>query len=74
MVVLPEPGGPQRIIEASEPRCQHARERAVGAEQMVLADHLVERARAQPVGQRARAGQAAAGTARQIGRTGRSGW
>ena len=35
---------------------QHARQRAVGAEQMVLAHDLVECARAQPVGERARTG------------------
>ena len=33
---------------------QHPGERAVGAEQMILADHLGERLRAQPVGQRPR--------------------
>ena len=55
MVVLPTPGGPQRISEASDPRAKHARQGAIGSQQMVLADHLLERARAQPVGQRARA-------------------
>ena len=34
---------------------QHPRERAGGAEQMVLPDHFIQRARPQPVGQRARA-------------------
>ena len=57
IVVLPQPGGPQRISEASEPARQHARQRAVGTEQMVLADDLVECARTQPVGQRARTGR-----------------
>ena len=42
-VVLPQPGGPQRIIEAMRPRRDHPPDRPVGAEQMVLADHLVER-------------------------------
>ena len=46
---------------------QHARQRAVGAEQVVLPDHLVERARPQPVGQRARAGRRQ--LARVAGRT-----
>ena len=39
---------------AERARRQHARERAVGAEQMVLPDHLVELVRAQPVGERTR--------------------
>ena len=39
---------------AERARRQHAGQRAVGAEQMVLADHLVELLRAQPVGERAR--------------------
>ena len=37
------------------PALQHPGERAVGAEQMVLPDHLIERARPQPISQRARA-------------------
>jgi hypothetical protein len=36
---------------AKRPRLEHARERAVRPEQMVLPDHLVELLRAQPVRQ-----------------------
>ncbi len=39
---------------AERARLQHARQRAVGAEQMILADHLGELLRPQPVGERAR--------------------
>ncbi len=53
MVVLPTPGGPHRISEASEPCASIRVMRALGADQVILADHLVERARPQPVGQRA---------------------
>ena len=53
IVVLPQPGGPQRIIEASR-RCATMRPIGPsGPQQMVLADHLGERLRPQPVGQRA---------------------
>ena len=48
---------------------QHAGERAVGAQQMVLADHLVEFLRAQLVGERARRILVEAG-GREQGRTG----
>ena len=41
---------PHVIAEAAR---QHAGERAVRPHQMILPHHLVERARAQPVGQRA---------------------
>ena len=51
-MVLPTPGGPQKTIEPRLPSASIAAERAVGAEQVVLADHLVEPARAQPVGKR----------------------
>ena len=57
MVVLPEPGGPHRIIEASWPRASMPADRPVRAEQVVLADHLLQRLRPQPVGERARAGR-----------------
>ena len=53
-MVLPVPGGPQKISEPSEPAVEHARQRAVGPEQMILADHLGERLRAQLVGERPR--------------------
>ena len=61
IVVLPTPGGPQRISEASEPRSTMRDQRAVGAEQVVLADHLGEAAGAQAVGQRTRGGLRAGG-------------
>ena len=54
MVVLPVPGGPQRIIEDSRCALGHAADRAVRPQQMVLAHHLVEALRPQPVGQRPR--------------------
>ena len=51
-VVLPVPGGPQRITErAGRPRSARRRG-ASGPEQVLLAHHLVERGGAQPVGQR----------------------
>ena len=53
-MVLPVPGGPQKISEPRVRVVQHARQRAVGAEDMVLADDIGERARAQSVGQRMR--------------------
>ena len=45
-VVLPTPGGPHRIIECSRPDSKATRKRLAGAEQVALADHLVERAAA----------------------------
>ena len=53
MVVLPTPGGPQRMSEDEVPRREHRAERAVGAEELVLPDDLGEPLRAQAVGQRA---------------------
>ena len=53
-VVLPVPGGPQNTSEPSVRVVQHARQRAVGAEQMVLADDLGELVGPQLVGQRPR--------------------
>ena len=53
-MVLPVPGGPQKISEPSERVVQHAGERAVGTEQMILADHLGELIGAQLIGERPR--------------------
>ena len=53
MVVLPQPGGPQRISDASDPRSSIRVSVPSRAEQMVLTHHLVERAWPEPVGQRA---------------------
>ena len=47
-------GRPPEDQRAERAGVEHARERAVGAEQMVLPDHLRERRRPQPVGQRPR--------------------
>ena len=54
IVVLPLPGGPHRIIDGSAPAASIRPEHLVGAEQMLLADHLVEAPRAHPVRQRLR--------------------
>ena len=67
MVVLPTPGGPQKTIEPRLPLGEHAAERAVGAEQVVLPDDLVEAARPQPVGERPRRAGAARRRARRRG-------
>ena len=52
MLVLPVPGGPHSTMLDSLPGRDHPPDRALGAGQVLLADHLVERARAQPVGER----------------------
>ena len=54
MLVLPVPGGPHRIIERQFAGRDHPPERAVRPGQMLLADDVVERLRAQPLGQRRR--------------------
>ena len=46
-VVLPTPGGPHRIIECGFARFEGEPQRLAGAEQMLLADHVIERLRAQ---------------------------
>ena len=48
------PGGPHRIIEWQRARRDHLAEHLAGAEQMLLADDLVEAPRAHPVRQRLR--------------------
>ena len=53
-VVLPTPGGPHRIIECGLPDANATASGLPGAEQVALADHLVDRARAQPLGERRR--------------------
>ena len=54
IVVLPTPGRAPEDDRAEVPLGEHRAERAVGAEQVVLADDLLEPARAQPVGERPR--------------------
>ena len=44
MVVLPVPGGPQRITDDSRSASMSDPQRPAGAEQVLLADDLVERA------------------------------
>ena len=51
-VVLPTPGGPHRIIECSLPERERDRERLARREQVPLPDDVVDRARAQALGQR----------------------
>ena len=52
-VVLPTPGGPHRIIECSRPDSNAIAQRLAGPEQVLLADDLVQRLRAQALGERA---------------------
>ena len=66
MVVLPTPGGPQKTIEPRLPSASIRAERAVGAEQVVLADDLLE-PRAGAAGRRAGAARRRAGAARRPG-------
>ena len=47
-VVLPVPGGPQRITDESRSASISDAQRPARAEQLLLADDLVERARPQP--------------------------
>ena len=51
-VVLPVPGGPQRMIDCSASRSMASRSGLPGATRCCLADELVQRARAHAVGQR----------------------
>ena len=51
-VVLPQPGGPHRISEASRPALQHPRQRRLGPQELLLAHQLRQRLRPQPVGER----------------------
>ena len=55
-VVLPQPGGPHRIIEPSWSRSMATRSGCARTEQRLLADEFVQRARAHAFGQR-RAGR-----------------
>ena len=57
-VVLPVPGGPQRITDDSRSASIRARRGRPGRQQVVLADDLVERLWPHPGGQRRLAGQA----------------
>src|SRR5579884_2224320 len=49
---LPGAGRPPEHERAERTRGQHARQRAVGSEQMILAHHLIELLWTQPIGQR----------------------
>ena len=60
-VVLPVPGGPQRMIDCSRSRSIASRSGLPGREQLLLADELVERARPHPLGERRLARSLAAG-------------
>ena len=53
-VVLPVPGGPHRMIDCRRSRSIASRSGLPGAEQLLLADELVERARPHPLGERSR--------------------
>ena len=53
-VVLPTPGGPHRIIECGLPGLERQAQRLARAQQVALADHLVEGLRPQRLGQRRR--------------------
>ena len=68
-VVLPVPGGPQKIIEPSEPACDHAREHPVLAGQVRLSGDLRQASAAAAVGQRSFCAHACAA---RLGRKGRS--
>ena len=56
-VVLPVPGGPQRMIDCSRSRSIASRSGLPGAEDLLLADELVERARPHPLGERGAGGR-----------------
>ncbi len=49
-VVLPTPGGPHRIIECACARFERDAQRLAGTEQMLLADHVVQRFGPQALG------------------------
>ena len=49
-VVLPQPGGPQKSIEPMSSRSICSRSGLPGAEEILLADELIERARAHAIG------------------------
>ena len=53
-VVLPVPGGPQKMSEPSAPARIEPRQRALGSKQMILSRHLIETRWPQPVGERTR--------------------
>ena len=53
-MVLPVPGGPQKISDAERARVQEPRQRPVRPDEMLLADDLGQLRRAQPVGERPR--------------------
>ena len=55
-VVLPEPGGPQRIIEPSSSRSICAPQRLARPQDVKLADEFFDRLRPHAVGKRRRGG------------------
>ena len=52
IVVLPVPGGPQRMIDCSRSRSMASRKRPPGPEHVLLPDDLVEAARPHALGER----------------------
>ena len=56
-VVLPVPGGPQRMIDCRRSRSIASRSGLPGREDLVLADDLVERPRPHPFGERRACGR-----------------
>ena len=65
-VVLPVPGGPQKIIEPSVGGFEHPRQRALGPGQMLLAGDFGEAFRPQPLGERRGRRQDAADVGRAV--------
>ena len=60
-VVLPVPGGPQKMIEPGIVALDLHAQRFAGADQMFLSDELIERARTHAIGQRPRCVASATG-------------
>ena len=67
MVVLPEPGGPHRMTEEMRPCGDHAGQRALGADQMLLPHDLAQALGPQPVGEGTRCPLLHAGGFEQCG-------
>ena len=69
IVVLPQPGGPHRISRAELARRQHAAERALGPQQMLLAQDIAQRLGPQAFGERRRGERG-----EELGRHGQRNW